>query len=83
MSVPTWHHQSVLQPGTGLNVTSHTADGIIEAVECTGDRFILGVQWHPEHALDDHLCLFQEFVARAAAPANERSETVAASMHRD
>jgi len=77
MYVPTWHHQSVGQPGRGLNVTAHALDGIIEAVECPGDRFVLGVQWHPEQALADHLCLFQELVARATASTRcELPETV-------
>jgi putative glutamine amidotransferase len=62
---PTWHHQAVKQPGVGLNIVAHAADGIIEAVELSGDRFVLGVQWHPEQQLDVHLCLFQEFVASA------------------
>lgn len=43
-----YHHQSVKDVAPGLTVTGTTADGVIEAVEKDGDRFILGVQWHPE-----------------------------------
>lgn len=46
------HHQS-LDPsriGRGLLVTGRcAADGVIEAVELPGPRFVLGVQWHPEN----------------------------------
>jgi putative glutamine amidotransferase len=43
------HHQSVLKPGHGLKVTARASDGVIEAVEWTGDsNWVTGVQWHPE-----------------------------------
>jgi putative glutamine amidotransferase len=43
------HHQSVLQPGRQLRVTAHAPDGVVEAVEWTGDsNWVMGVQWHPE-----------------------------------
>jgi putative glutamine amidotransferase len=36
--------------GDGLQVTGCCpADGVIEAVELPGDRFVVGVQWHPEN----------------------------------
>lgn len=44
------HHQS-LDParlGAGLTVVGRSPDGVIEAVEVEGERFVLGVQWHPE-----------------------------------
>lgn len=65
ISTPTWHHQAVMNPGTGLRVSARADDGIIEAVECSGDRFVVGVQWHPEQDLQHHLCLFQSFVDAA------------------
>ncbi|MGH9716112.1 MAG: gamma-glutamyl-gamma-aminobutyrate hydrolase family protein [Candidatus Acidiferrales bacterium] len=43
------HHQSILEPGRDLRITSRAPDGVIEAVEWTGDNnWVLGVQWHPE-----------------------------------
>jgi putative glutamine amidotransferase len=43
------HHQSVREPGRGLRVAARAPDGVIEAVECTGDAgWIVGVKWHPE-----------------------------------
>jgi putative glutamine amidotransferase len=43
------HHQSILEPGRHLSVVSRAPDGVIEAVEWTGDtNWVTGVQWHPE-----------------------------------
>jgi putative glutamine amidotransferase len=43
------HHQGVATIGDGLVVTGRsTIDGLPEAIEAPGHRFVLGVQWHPE-----------------------------------
>ena len=49
-SVPvnSMHHQAVKTLGSGLVASAFAPDGIIEAVEGTGDGFVVGVQWHPE-----------------------------------
>ncbi|MFC4996692.1 gamma-glutamyl-gamma-aminobutyrate hydrolase family protein [Dactylosporangium cerinum] len=49
--VNSYHHQAVDDPGS-LTVTGWADDGVIEAVEDPARRFVLGVQWHPEEALD-------------------------------
>lgn len=49
--VNSYHHQAVSDPGE-LTVTGRADDGVIEAVEDQGRRFVLGVQWHPETAGD-------------------------------
>lgn len=41
------HHQAVDQLGSGLEVTAHSPDGIVEAVEHQ-DAPVFGFQWHPE-----------------------------------
>lgn len=44
------HHQA-LDPtrlGRELQVTGRAPDGVIETVEVAGERFVLGIQWHPE-----------------------------------
>ncbi|MGH2411261.1 MAG: gamma-glutamyl-gamma-aminobutyrate hydrolase family protein, partial [Chloroflexota bacterium] len=43
------HHQAVDTLGTGMVVTAHAADGTVEAIELPGNRFVVGVQCHPEH----------------------------------
>lgn len=47
------HHQAV--KAAGLAVCAETADGLIEAIEKPGGRFVLGVQWHPERLADVRL----------------------------
>jgi putative glutamine amidotransferase len=43
------HHQGVERIGDGLEVTGWaTLDDLPEALEVPGNRFALGVQWHPE-----------------------------------
>ena len=44
------HHQSVARLGHGLIVSAtDPRDGVIEAVERSDKRFVVGVQWHPEN----------------------------------
>jgi putative glutamine amidotransferase len=43
------HHQAVDKLGTNLTATSWAKDGVIESIEDTSEnKFLLGVQWHPE-----------------------------------
>jgi microsomal dipeptidase-like Zn-dependent dipeptidase/gamma-glutamyl-gamma-aminobutyrate hydrolase PuuD len=48
LEVNSIHHQAVCHPGSRLRAVAHSADGVIEAVESTEFKAILGVQWHPE-----------------------------------
>jgi len=62
------HHQSIREPGRNLRVTGRAPDGVIEAVEWTGDsNWVTGVQWHPERMSHDAFAqaLFRGFVAAA------------------
>ena len=43
------HHQAVDCVGGGLIVSARAADGVIEALELTGNAtFAVAVEWHPE-----------------------------------
>jgi putative glutamine amidotransferase len=64
-----YHHQAIAELGQGLIATAWDPDGVIEAVEIPGDRFVVAVQWHPEERLDD-LRLFSGVVEAAAAHAS-------------
>ena len=58
------HHQAVARAGEGLHVSARAGDGVIEAIEGAGERFCLGVQWHPERVPDRHRArLFGAFVS--------------------
>lgn len=62
------HHQAIREPGRNLRVVAHAKDGVIEAVEWTGDsNWVTGVQWHPERMPCDPLAeaLFSELLAAA------------------
>lgn len=43
------HNQAVDEIGEQLKVVAREESGIIQAIEHEGDRFVLGVQWHPEY----------------------------------
>lgn len=63
------HHQ-VIDPRRvgGLRPVAFAPDGMVEAAEDPGDRFLVAVQWHPEDMIDRpvHLRLFEGLVREAA-----------------
>lgn len=61
--VNSFHHQSIKGVAPGLQVTAYAPDGVIEAVEAQGNRFVIGVQWHPEDLIDDNPRMRQLFEA--------------------
>jgi len=65
----TSHHQAIREPGQNMIVVGRSPeDGVVEAIEQKGDRFVIGVQWHPEvHPGDDAAKrLFAAFVTACA-----------------
>lgn len=49
IKVNSHHHQAINKVGKNLIETAWAKDGVIECIEDTRkDRFVLGVQWHPE-----------------------------------
>jgi len=69
LAVNSSHHQALDHPGDGLTVVARSVeDGVIEAVEGTGDQFVIAVQWHPERTFDSSpasRALFAAFVKAA------------------
>jgi putative glutamine amidotransferase len=43
------HHQSIDNPGQDMRITACDRRGVTQAIEHTGERFMVGVQWHPEY----------------------------------
>lgn len=68
MTVVSWHHQAVSDPGR-LRVVAVAHDGVIEAVDDPGRLFYVGVQWHPERGGEGVLNrgLLARFVATCLA----------------
>jgi len=48
IQVNSYHHQSVKDVPAAFKVTGVASDGIVEAFESNDEKFVLGVQWHPE-----------------------------------
>jgi len=67
IEVNSFHHQAIADLGTGLRPVAWAGDGVVEAVESSGARFVLGVQWHAEGlvARPEQLALFSAFVDAA------------------
>ncbi|MEY2232962.1 MULTISPECIES: gamma-glutamyl-gamma-aminobutyrate hydrolase family protein [Streptomyces] len=69
--VPTYHHQAVDRLGRGLVVSAHAVDGTVEAIELPDpERWVLGVQWHPERDTDTRVmsALVDAASVRTAVP---------------
>lgn len=48
LQVNSRHHQGVKRVAPGAAACGVAEDGLVEAIEAPGKRFVLGVQWHPE-----------------------------------
>ena len=69
LRVNSMHHQGVRDIGHGLVVSATAPDGLVEGLEGSNGRYIVGVQWHPEALTDSQTearALFDEFVQIAA-----------------
>jgi len=66
--VNSFHHQIVNKVADGFKITALSKDGAVEGIEnISDDKFILGVQWHPEsmiHTDKNSVKLFEKFVER-------------------
>ena len=76
VAVNSFHHQAVKTCGPLLRPCATSGDGVIEAVESTQYKSILGVQWHPEcFILEGDPCmmpLFKWLVGEAGSFAQAR-----------
>jgi putative glutamine amidotransferase len=74
LEVNSMHHQAVKTLGRGLRGVAWAPDGIVEGLELAdGDRFVVGVQWHPEELIardDAARNLFAALVGEARGRAN-------------
>lgn len=52
MRVNSAHHQAVDEVAPGFVVNARAPDGVIEGIEDLTHRWFIGVQWHPEYAID-------------------------------
>lgn len=68
LRVNSYHHQAVREVPAPFKVSAVSTDGIIEAIESTKHRFVLGLQWHPER-LDgsDSDAIFKKLIEESRA----------------
>ncbi len=65
LEVNSYHHQGIKDLSPQLKAMAIAEDGLIEAAYYPNKKFILGVQWHPEHLFgqEEHCtALVQAFV---------------------
>jgi gamma-glutamyl-gamma-aminobutyrate hydrolase PuuD len=63
------HHQGLEKIGRDLEEIAWSGDGVLEAVQMQGQRWVLGVQWHPEAMAPVHDLqkrIFDAFVEQCA-----------------
>ena len=77
MEVNSNHHQAAESLGQGLRVSARCPSGVVEAIESTrSDRFLIGVQWHPEEMTEQdpsQAKLYRAFVEAAAETAARKT----------
>ena len=62
LAVNSFHHQAVKEPAPGFRVSARSSDGVVEAIESTEYKSMLGVQWHPEcFILENDRCMMPLF----------------------
>lgn len=66
LRVNSLHHQAIRESGKGLKVVGRDLDNLVQAVESSTERKILGVQWHPEYLfyLPSQRALFRWLVSQ-------------------
>lgn len=66
----TFHHQAIKDLAPGFKATAYSKDNIIEAIEKSGDQFVVGVQFHPEimtaYNNKDALKIFEAFITASS-----------------
>ena len=71
LPVNSFHHQAVKEVAPGFRVTARSSDGVIEAMESTECKSMMGVQWHPEcFILENNTCmmpLFEWFIRESSS----------------
>lgn len=78
VEVNSYHHQGIKGLADALTVAARSVDGVIEALESRdfSERWLVGVQWHPEGMRDTasgHRKLFEAHVCAAERHASRRA----------
>ncbi|PIP12327.1 MAG: hypothetical protein COT45_03060 [bacterium (Candidatus Stahlbacteria) CG08_land_8_20_14_0_20_40_26] len=63
--VNSFHRQAIKELAFGFIISAYADDGIVEGIESTKHKFIIGVQFHPEYLFQENLAvkrLFSSFI---------------------
>ncbi|MGE5679103.1 MAG: gamma-glutamyl-gamma-aminobutyrate hydrolase family protein [Pseudomonadota bacterium] len=66
--VNSFHHQTVKDLAPSLKAAAYSEDGLLEACEAEGERFLVATQWHPEMLAVEYpeeMNLFKVFIENA------------------
>lgn len=64
-AVNSYHHQAVKDLAPDIDVLATSEDGLVEAISVNGQKFAVGVQWHPEFSYEkdeNSIKLIQAFI---------------------
>ncbi len=80
VEVNSYHHQGIKGLAEALTVTARSSDGVVEAVESRdfSERWLMGVQWHPEGMRDTSPAQRNLFEAHVCAAERHALRRVAA-----
>jgi putative glutamine amidotransferase len=80
LEVDSYHHQGFKGLAESLAATARSSDGVIEAVESRdfSDRWLMGVQWHPEGMRESSPAQQNLFEAHVCAAGRHALRRVAA-----
>ena len=72
------HNQAVQKPGQGIDIVAKEPNQIVQAIESVTEKFVIGVQWHPEYLIQKriHRRIFKALVKAAREHAIEQLKPV-------
>jgi putative glutamine amidotransferase len=80
VGVNSLHHQALCRLGEGLRAVGWSPDGLVEAVELPGRRFVVGLQCHPEEHSGSELWAARLFAAFVEAARQRPAEDAPARL---
>ncbi len=62
------HHQAVEKPGEDIEIVAQEPNTVVQGIESEMEKFIVGVQWHPEYLIQKprHRKIFKALIKAAA-----------------
>ena len=51
LEVNALHHQAVKKAGEDIDIVAQEANKVVQGIESTAKKFVVGVQWHPEYLI--------------------------------